>query len=74
MTVEDSGPGVPEPDRARVLDRSYRASDAGSTGSGPGLAIVKAIAEMHRATLVPDQSQRLVGLRVRVAFKLATGA
>ena len=73
VTVEDSGPGVPEPDRARVLDRFYRASGAGSTGSGLGLAIVKAIAEMHRATLVLDQSQRLGGLRVRVAFKLASG-
>ena len=69
VTVEDSGPGVPEQDRARVLDRFYRASGAGSTGSGLGLAIVKAIAEMHRAGIVLDQSQRLGGLRVRVAFR-----
>jgi two-component system OmpR family sensor kinase len=74
VTVEDSGPGVPAPDRARVLDRFYRASGAGSTGSGLGLAIVKAIAEMHRATIVLDQSQRLGGLRVRVAFRTTRAA
>jgi len=68
VTVEDSGPGVPERDRARVLDRFYRASGAGSTGSGLGLAIVKSIAEMHHAVVVLDESQRLGGLRVRVAF------
>ncbi len=74
VTVEDSGPGVPEQDLARVLDRFYRAAGAGSTGSGLGLAIVKAIAQMHHATIVLDRSQRLGGLRVRVAFKLASAA
>ena len=68
VTVEDSGPGIPEKDRARVLDRFFRASGAGSTGSGLGLAIVKSIAEMHHAVVTLDDSQRLGGLRVRVAF------
>ncbi len=68
VTVEDSGPGIPEKDRTRVLDRFYRASGAGTTGSGLGLAIVKAIAEMHHAVVTLDESQRLGGLRVRVAF------
>jgi two-component system OmpR family sensor kinase len=68
VTVEDSGPGIPEKDRSRVLDRFYRASGAGSTGSGLGLAIVKSIAEMHGAVVILDESQRLGGLRVRVAF------
>ena len=68
VTVEDSGPGIVEKDRSRVLDRFYRASGAGSTGSGLGLAIVKAIAEMHGASVVLDESQRLGGLRVRIAF------
>jgi two-component system OmpR family sensor kinase len=70
VTVEDSGPGIPEKDRSRVLDRFYRASGAGSTGSGLGLAIVKSIAEMHHAAVVLDQSQRLGGLRARIAFSL----
>jgi two-component system OmpR family sensor kinase len=70
VTVEDSGPGIPEKDRSRVLDRFYRASGAGTTGSGLGLAIVKSIAEMHHAVVTLDHSQRLGGLRVRVEFPL----
>jgi len=71
VTVEDSGPGIPEKDRARALDRFYRVVDgAGATGSGLGLAIVKSIADMHGATIALDDSQRLGGLRVRVSFGL----
>ena len=71
VTVEDSGPGIPGKDRARALDRFFRVVDgAGATGSGLGLAIVKSIADMHGATIVLDDSQRLGGLRVRVSFGL----
>jgi two-component system OmpR family sensor kinase len=71
VTVEDSGPGIPAKDRARALDRFFRGVDgAGATGSGLGLAIVKSIADMHGATIVLDDSQRLGGLRVRVSFGL----
>ncbi|MFL6678461.1 MAG: ATP-binding protein [Burkholderiaceae bacterium] len=71
VTVEDSGPGIPAKDRARALDRFFRVVDgAGATGSGLGLAIVKSIADMHGATIVLDDSQRLGGLRVRVSFGL----
>ncbi len=70
VTVEDSGPGIPEKDRARALDRFWRVNGAVATGSGLGLAIVKAIADMHGATIALDDSQRLGGLRVRVAFGL----
>jgi two-component system, OmpR family, sensor kinase len=68
--VEDSGPGIPEAERARVLDRFVRLPGAPSTGSGLGLAIVKAVADLHGATLRLDASPALGGLRVRVAFVL----
>ena len=68
VTVEDSGPGIPDADRARVLDRFYRVSGGGATGSGLGLAIVKSIADMHGAVVEMDGSARLGGLRVRVTF------
>jgi two-component system OmpR family sensor kinase len=75
VTVEDSGPGIPDKDRARALDRFYRIVDgAGATGSGLGLAIVKSIADMHGATIALDDSRRLGGLRVRVAFGLRSAA
>ena len=68
LTVEDSGPGIADADRERVLDRFYRVAGAETTGSGLGLAIVKSIAEMHGATLQLDRSARLGGLRVEVRF------
>lgn len=72
LTVEDSGPGIPEEDRGRVADRFYRVNGADATGSGLGLAIVKSIAEMHGATLALGPSQRLGGLAVAVDFPLAS--
>ncbi|RYF44294.1 MAG: HAMP domain-containing protein [Comamonadaceae bacterium] len=69
LTVEDSGPGIPNEDRERVFDRFYRASGAAAeTGSGLGLAIVQVIAARHAATLALDRSERLGGLRVQVLF------
>jgi two-component system OmpR family sensor kinase len=68
LRVEDSGPGVSEADRQRVLDRFYRVHGAEGAGSGLGLAIVKAIAELHGARLSLQRSQRLGGLRVDLSF------
>ena len=68
LTVDDSGPGIPEQDRERVLDRFYRVAGTETTGSGLGLAIVKSIAELHGARLSLAQSPRLGGLRVEVNF------
>jgi two-component system OmpR family sensor kinase len=68
LVVEDSGPGIPEAERERVLDRFYRVPDAPARGSGLGLAIVKTIADQHGATLLLGASQRLGGLRVELWF------
>ncbi|NML16878.1 ATP-binding protein [Azohydromonas caseinilytica] len=69
LAVEDSGPGIPEAERARVFDRFHRVPGSEGPGSGLGLAIVKAIAEMHGAALRLEQSPRLGGLRVEVVFQ-----
>jgi signal transduction histidine kinase len=42
LTVDDSGPGIPEAERGRVFDRFHRATDQPG-GSGLGLAIADAI-------------------------------
>lgn len=68
LSVEDSGPGIPAPDRQRVLDRFYRISGTNPEGSGLGLAIVKAIADLHHASVLIDTSPRLGGARVQVCF------
>lgn len=68
LTVEDSGPGIAEADRARILDRFYRVAGSAATGSGLGLAIVKSIAELHHADVTLSRSDRLGGLRVQIDF------
>jgi two-component system OmpR family sensor kinase len=64
LAVDDSGPGIAEADRVRVLDRFYRAPGTQASGSGLGLAIANAIAQLHGAMLELDRSPRLGGLRI----------
>ncbi|MDQ0607816.1 two-component system OmpR family sensor kinase [Variovorax sp. W1I1] len=68
LSVDDSGPGLPEAERERVLDRFYRSGEPQAPGSGLGLSIVKSIAELHGATVTLEKSPSLGGLRVRVVF------
>ena len=51
LQVEDTGPGIPEAERALVLQPFYRALGTNVDGSGLGLAIVKEIAQQHGAEL-----------------------
>ncbi len=71
LGIDDSGPGIAESDRARVLDRFYRVEGTQAPGSGLGLAIVDAIAEFHQATLTLGRSATLGGLRVALSFPVA---
>jgi len=62
FSVRDTGPGVPEEDRERVLDRFVRLERSRNTpGSGLGLSLVAAVARMHDATItLEDASPGLV--------------
>ncbi len=51
IEVQDDGPGLPDADLQRVLERGVRL-DQRAAGSGLGLAIVADIAESHGGTLV----------------------
>ncbi|MBI1889490.1 MAG: two-component sensor histidine kinase [Burkholderiales bacterium] len=51
LAVDDTGPGIPEKDLARVQDRFYRVPGNKAEGSGLGLAIVKQIAVAHQSEL-----------------------
>ena len=42
LAIEDSGPGIPTAERARLFDRFHRATDRG-TGAGLGLAIADSV-------------------------------
>jgi len=52
-SVKDTGPGIPRSERARVFQPFHRLDQSRSTpGSGLGLALVKAISELHGGTIV----------------------
>ncbi|GJL81557.1 MAG: two-component sensor histidine kinase [marine bacterium B5-7] len=49
IRISDSGPGIADDEKQRVMQRFYRIASRGATGSGLGLAIVKWIVEQHHA-------------------------
>lgn len=69
VQVDDSGPGIPEEDWKRVLDRFYRVTGSEGGGSGLGLAIVKAIADFHGAEIAMGRSTSLGGLCATATFR-----
>jgi len=67
LEVADNGPGVPEEHRANVLDRFVRLEQSRHTaGTGLGLSLVAAVAELHGALL--DLEDNAPGLRVALTF------
>jgi signal transduction histidine kinase len=62
ISVDDAGPGIAEADRERVFDRFARLSGEDGNGHGLGLALARAIAELHGGTLRVSRS-RLGGAR-----------
>ncbi|GAA4945888.1 hypothetical protein GCM10025331_36480 [Actinoplanes utahensis] len=54
LTVSDTGIGIPAGERPRLFARLYRATNArhsGIPGAGLGLALSRAIVELHRGTI-----------------------
>jgi len=67
ITVADTGSGIPEDMREKVLQRYVRLDQARSTpGSGLGLSLVAAVAKLHGARLALDDNNP--GLRVTLDF------
>lgn len=55
IAVADDGPGIPKFDRERVKERFVRLDKSRTKpGSGLGLALVDAVAELHQAELIMD--------------------
>jgi two-component system sensor histidine kinase TctE len=71
FTVEDNGPGIPESERGRVLERFQRLANQDSDGCGLGLAIVKEFTTQLGAALTLRTASGGTGLAVDVAFALA---
>ncbi|MGB5325565.1 MAG: HAMP domain-containing sensor histidine kinase [Pseudomonadales bacterium] len=72
LIVEDSGPGISEHERERVLDRFYRVGGDKNPGTiagcGLGMAIVKQVVDLHHGEIQLSRSAKLGGLRVAICF------
>jgi two-component system sensor histidine kinase TctE len=69
LSVEDTGPGIPEDERALVLERFHRGRNAAKTpGSGLGLSIVREIAQTHGATVAIEGGGGSRGTRIEIVF------
>jgi two-component system OmpR family sensor kinase len=68
LSIVDTGPGIPADERQRVFDRFYRPPGTSPPGSGLGMAIVKAIADAHGATIALNTGPNSQGLAVTVSF------
>lgn len=51
ISVEDSGPGIPEQERQAIFQRFYRSDDSAQGGFGLGLSIVGAVVNLHGFSL-----------------------
>jgi len=57
LTVTDSGPGIPQADRARVVERFVRLEQSRSRpGSGLGLSLASAVARLHGGELTLEDN------------------
>jgi signal transduction histidine kinase len=75
LTVDDDGPGIPESERERVLQRFVRLDEARSRddgGSGLGLSIVDEVVRAHGGSMSIMQSP-LGGARIQVTLPADEG-
>ncbi|GGF53373.1 two-component sensor histidine kinase [Azorhizobium oxalatiphilum] len=72
LTVTDSGPGIPDADRDRVMERFVRLEASRSRpGSGLGLSLVAAVARLHGGQL--SFSDAAPGLRATLRLPAKDG-
>ena len=68
LRVRDTGPGIPATECAKVFRRFYRLEQSRTTpGNGLGLALVKAVVELHGASIELDDNHP--GLCVTIRFR-----
>ena len=68
IVISDRGPGIPQKDRERVLQRFVRLQPSRSIqGSGLGLSLVAAVARLHDGSVTLEDNEP--GLRIRLRLK-----
>ncbi len=69
LSVEDDGFGIPELEMDKVFERFYRIPGSPGDGCGLGLAIIKEIADLHKAQLQLNRINAAGGTRADLIFK-----
>jgi len=69
LVIEDSGPGISEEDRERVMERFYRLENYQTPGCGIGLSIVDRVVQIHQGSLQLCQADSGQGLKVVIQLK-----
>lgn len=67
VVVEDTGPGIPEEELGRVMDRHYRGAGVQGKGAGLGLAIVKRLCDLYDWR-IHFENRAQGGLRATLVF------
>jgi hypothetical protein len=72
IIVADHGPGIPDGEKAKVIERFYRGdASRGTPGVGLGLSLVAAVARLHGGKL--EFSDNQPGLRATLALAAVVG-
>jgi len=75
ISIADEGPGIPEAERGKVLDRFYRSASVTTIpGSGLGLSLVSAIACHHGGQLLLEDNAPGLRVTLRVPASPAASA
>jgi signal transduction histidine kinase len=69
ILVEDTGPGIPETELSKVMQRHYRGEGVSGKGSGLGLAIVQRLCELYGWS-IHFENRQSGGLRAELTFFL----
>jgi len=73
IVVADRGPGIPAKDRERVLQRFVRLQPSRSIpGSGLGLSLVAAVARLHGGSVMLEDNNPGLKVRVRLSKNLTS--
>ncbi len=69
VTIEDTGPGIPEESRSKVFEPFYTTRKGGSNQAGMGLVIAKEIVSQHHGFIDIDPTYDQ-GCRFKISFPL----